>query len=316
VNAALEAVGLQAGMESALSCRLMTPRFAGRVSLFLLIGTALVGCPPVTDDTGLPDPATRPDDTDPIPTSPLVVVGYNVESGDASSDTVSDYVSQVQGEHLWGFSEVLNQSWLVAFAEAAADDGSQDFDFLMGTTGNSDRLGFVWDRNALELLDWEELHDINVGGTARAPLVGRFRLLANDTELLVVVNHLWRTNASARHEQAELLNAWGAAQTLPIVATGDYNFDWAVEGGEEDHDLGYDLMTQNSVWEWVRPDELIATQCSFAFEGVLDFTFVSGEAKNWAATSEILFPQNVTCQESSERPDHRPVRADLAVPDP
>ncbi len=291
------------------------PTSTGVLVSLLVIGAVSTGCPPTQVDTGLPTPATRPDDTDPPPSSPLSIVGYNVESGDATPGQVADNMADVRGEHIWGFSEVLNQSWMDTFAEAAADDETQDFDYVMGNTGNSDRLGLVFDQNAVELLDWEELHDINVGGNARAPLVGRFRVLANDVELLVVVNHLWRTNDSARHEQAELLNDWGDQQSLPVIATGDYNFDWAVDGGEDDHDLGYDLMTENSVWEWVRPDELIATQCSFSFEGVLDFTFVANEAKNWGATSEILFPQNVTCQDSAERPDHRPVRADFDVPD-
>jgi hypothetical protein len=40
-----------------------------------------------------------------------------------------------------------------------------------------------------------------------------------------VVNHLYRKYADRRHEQARLLNAWARAQSLPILAVGDYCLD-------------------------------------------------------------------------------------------
>ncbi|MEZ4316645.1 MAG: endonuclease/exonuclease/phosphatase [Myxococcota bacterium] len=277
----------------------------------------LAGCPPVGSDTGLPPPVPRPDDTDPPITGvELVVVGYNVESGDAEAATISQNVSEITGEALWGFSEVESQSWLDQFAIAAADDPSQEFGKILGTTGFSDRLGILWDNSRLELLGSVELDAINVGGTARAPLVGHFRVRENGVEFKFMVNHLWRTDDAARVQQAQMLNAWAASETLPLVAVGDYNFDWAVEGGEADHDAGYDQMVANSTWVWVRPDTLVATQCSFAFDGVLDFTFVGNNAKNWPSSSEVLFTQNVYCQDSPQKPDHRPVLATLLVPDP
>lgn len=268
----------------------------------------------------LPDRAERPGGT-PVPSTPPVVgeslgaVGYNVESGDAEVGTIAAKITEVEGEHLWGFSEALDQSWLDAFA-TAADDGSQDFQTVLGSTGNQDRLGIVFDDTALELIGTQELSDINVGGSARAPLVAEFEVRSSGARFLFMVNHLWRTEADSRLQQAQMLNTWVANESLPVVAVGDYNFDWAVDDGENDHDAAYDAMVVGDNWVWVRPEELIPTQCSFSGQAVLDFAFVGNGARSWPATSEILFPQNVNCVDDEFKPDHRPVRIDFTVPDP
>lgn len=286
-----------------------------RRHLLQLSVLVLVACPePTVQD--LPDPATRPADTDPVSIDgeTIVAVTYNVESGDAQAATVAERVAEVQGEVLWGFTEVASQAWLDVFA-AAADDGNQDFQTALGSTGNSDRLGIVWDATVLEWISTQELNSINVGGTARAPMVAEFEVRANGQRFLYMVNHLWRTDDALRLEQAELLNEWAVQQTLPVVAMGDYNFDWNVEGGETDHDPGYDALVAGDRWVWVRPDVLIQTQCSFENRSVLDFAFMAGAARSWDASSEILFPQNVHCQDDEFKSDHRPVLLEFTVPD-
>jgi hypothetical protein len=59
---------------------------------------------------------------------------------------------------------------------------------------------------------------------------------------------------------------------------GDYNFDWDVGSG--DHDPGYDELVAGGVFEWVRPDPLVSTQCSGFYDSVLDFVFVGGDARS------------------------------------
>ena len=59
---------------------------------------------------------------------------------------------------------------------------------------------------------------------------------------------------------------------------------------------------------------LVKTQCS-RFNSVLDFVFVSGQAKDWGATSEILERQSDFCDwDEQDGSDHRPVRAVFQVP--
>ena len=135
-------------------------------------------------------------------------------------------------------------------------------------------------------------------------------------EFLFMVNHLYRSKDDERHRQAQLLNAWAQTQTLPVIAVGDYNFDWDADAGAADHDLGYDLLTAGGVWAWVEPATLVPTQCGEAwpcsYDDVLDFVFVAGAARAWPAQSEIVvtpgdFPDDAV------KSDHRPVVATFAI---
>jgi hypothetical protein len=80
-----------------------------------------------------------------------------------------------------------------------------------------------------------------------------------------------------------------------------------VTHGDTVHDQGYDLLTAEGVFAWVRPPQLIRTQCSF--DGVLDFVFVAGAAQRWRASAEILAPEERDCPSDQGRSDHRPVLA-------
>ena len=237
-----------------------------------------------------------------------------MESGGADPAQVAENIGTIRGEALWGFSECENGSWLSQFTAAAADDGTQEFDSVLGTTGWSDRLALAWDTNVLTYEGHQELHSINPGGNGRAPLVGTFLHQESGIRMKVMVNHLWRTDPAARREQAELLNDWIGRQDLPVLAIGDFNFDWDVENGDTDHDQGYDLFTADDAWIWVRPASLVKTQCSG--NGVLDFVFAGGEAQTWDAVGDILLRGNVHCQPSDTRPDHRPVTATFQLPLP
>jgi hypothetical protein len=277
----------------------------------LLLALTLGGCAGPDDtatetaDTGTPDP--------PIPEL-VTAVGFNCESGESVPSVVAEVVAAVRGESLWGWVEVEDEDAAEILVAAAGDDASQDFQWIIGESGWEDRIVIAWDDARFELVSYEELDDINVGGTARAPLVARLELRSNGRELLFMANHLWRTEDDSRHEQAALLNAWGRAQGLPVIAVGDYNFDWEVEDGETYHDEGYDLMTEDDVFVWVRPDELVKTQCSQSYNSVLDFVFTSGEASDWPASSEILESDNAYCNDDWERSDHRPVAGSFEIP--
>jgi endonuclease/exonuclease/phosphatase family metal-dependent hydrolase len=259
------------------------------------------GSPTEGDDTGT-------DGGSPAPL-PLVVVTWNLESGDATLASHTERVAAVTGEALWAFEEVQNEDWARAVAEAAADADQAPFEVLVGTTGGADHLALAWEPDRLDLLDWEELDQVNVGGNVRAPLVGHFRL-AEGGELLVMVNHLWRSDEDARHRQASLLHDWALEQTLPVIALGDYNFDWQVEGGEVHHDAGYDLLTADGAWTWIQHDPLWETHCS-DYDSVLDFVFLGASAAGWTGRAEVIAPEGPQCEDTPTRSDHRPVWAEL-----
>ncbi len=247
----------------------------------------------------------------------LEVVGFNVESGGAAINILTDQVAEIANDRaveLWGFSEVRSE-WAAGLTNAAALGAGANFAHILGTTGGADRLLIVYNSDRLELVESSELHHINTLGRVRAPLVAHLKDKVTGKEFLAVVNHLYRSNKSARHGQAKQLNDWAEQQSLPVIALGDYNFDWAVVGGDSRHDGGFDNMTDGQVFVWVRPATLIRTHCSDR-DGVLDFVFVAGDAQQWQSKSEILEMTANYCQDyrgNNQDSDHRPVFATFDV---
>lgn len=258
------------------------------------------------------------------PDRPLTVVSFNLQSGHANPDYLArEAVAAVPEADLWGLSEVADASWLERFDRAAEGAGGGRFETILGTTGGDDRLGVVYG-DRLELVGTSELSEINAYGRVRAPLVARFRVRfdgqasagrgsdsegANSEEFLFLVNHLYRSDREARHQQARLLNQWARSQTLPVVAVGDYNFDWDAPSNGQRRDRGYDFLTEGGVFVWVRPAAIVPTHCSDRYQSVLDFVFVAGTARDWSARSEILFPEASYCPDDRRQSDHRPVLA-------
>ncbi|MCC6457292.1 MAG: excalibur calcium-binding domain-containing protein [Caldilineaceae bacterium] len=250
----------------------------------------------------------------PAATIPLTVMSWNVESGGADAVTIAGQIAAFDGVDIWGLSEVNGDDDALLYETGAEVGENATFARVTGTTGGGDRLVALYDDDRFDLLGSDELEEMNVGGNVRASLVVTLEETTSGLQFLFMVNHLYRSNEDARHTQATLLNEWAAAQSLPVIATGDYNFDWDV--ATEAHDLGYDLMVTDGVWEWIKPPALVTTQCSgwpCTFNSVLDFVFVAGSARDWQATSEIIvregdFPDDMTTS------DHRPVRAVFDVP--
>lgn len=240
----------------------------------------------------------------------LKVVSWNVESGGAQVQTLSRRIREFQGVDLWGLSEVDGAQWATAFTTAAGNGENATFRHVLGTTGGRDRLLIIYNANRFTLLSQQELHEINIENRVRSPLVARLRDTRSNAEFFFMVNHLYRGDEHGRHQQAQLLNDWVRAQTLPVIAVGDYNFDWDVETGDTRHDAGYDLMTREGRFVWLRPATLVRSQCSF--DSVLDFVFKGGGAAGWQGTSEII-AQPSDCPDNAQTSDHRPVLATITI---
>jgi hypothetical protein len=235
----------------------------------------------------------------------VTLVSWNVESGGSDNQTIRQRMASFQGVDLWGLSEVASVSAAGVF-ETGAEDGEQaNFDRIVSTTGGEDRLAIIFNANRFRLVRSQELMHINQGNH-RAPLVAELQEVTTNRNFLFMVNHLARGDASLRRRQATQLNEWVRTQTLPVIAVGDYNFDWEVMGGDQNHDLGYDNMTNGGAWTWVRPATLIKSQCDPNFNSVLDFIFVNAAAQSWSGTTEILVAPN-DCNPSPLTSDHRPV---------
>ncbi|MGJ3248579.1 MAG: endonuclease/exonuclease/phosphatase family protein [Elainellaceae cyanobacterium] len=274
-------------------------------SIFFLIGTShLTAC------------------TSTLPVSfdgELTVASFNVESGDANPRVIANrHVAPVDGVDIWGFSEVQNSSWLDALETGTEVGEGSDFKSILGTTGGGDRLAIVYSSRLLQPISYEEIEALSFQGRVRAALVAHFRLRATGEEFLFMVNHLYRSKEDSRHQQAQLLRQWVATQTLPVVAVGDYNFDFDVaEGSQGKRDPGFDILTQGGAFVWIQPKTLVATICSDRYNSVLDFIFVANGAIAWSVeSSEILFtdPASSYCPDDDTTSDHRPIVATFQLP--
>ncbi len=235
----------------------------------------------------------------------LTVVSWNVESGGSDDQTIRQRMASFEGVDVWGLSEVASVAAAGVFETGAEDGEEANFEKIVSTTGGGDRLAIIFNADRFRLVRSQELLNINQGNH-RAPLVAELQEVASNRNFLFMVNHLARGNAALRRQQATQLNDWVRTQTLPVIAVGDYNFDWEVIGGDQDHDVGFDNMTNGAVWTWVRPATLIKSQCSPNFNSVLDFIFVNAAAQSWSGTSEIIVVPN-DCDPSPLTSDHRPL---------
>ena len=243
----------------------------------------------------------------------LTVMGWNIESGGSHIDVIAARVAGESDVDIWGFSEVEGEKFVQALEAAAEDGEGADYASILGASGSGDRLLIVFDADRLTLLATEELEEINIGGRVRAPLIALFRDTAGGQVFYFMVNHLYRSRSNHRHRQSQMLKEWAERQDHAVIAVGDYNYDWDVIDGESDHDRGFDLLTEDGVFSWIRPAELRRTQCSADEQGncqynsVLDFIFAAHLPASWIAESDIIaVPGDFPDDETSS--DHRPVR--------
>jgi endonuclease/exonuclease/phosphatase family metal-dependent hydrolase len=227
--------------------------------------------------------------------------------------TIAQQVAAFDGVDLWGLQEVNSRSAPPILAAAAADGEDAAFTAIQGNAGDGLHLVALYNADRFDLLEWWEETAVNTTGNVRPALVLDLKERASGLRFLFMVNHLYRSRENERHRQADILNDWGATHALPTIAVGDYNFDWDIDNGDQQHDAGYDLMTAAGAWQWVRPPALTTTQCSgwpCRYTSVLDFVFLNPAAQGWPAQSKIVvraddFPDDATTS------DHRPVRAQL-----
>lgn len=244
----------------------------------------------------------------------LVVGSFNLESGGADIKRLAGQIATRPDVDIWGLSEVQEEGWAREIAAQISDAAGTPFEAIIGTTGRSDRLAVVFDAERFTVKHVEEIHDLNIGGNVRAPLVVTFADRDSGATFAFMVNHLYRSSSKRRHQQADGLNAWAADIEVPLIAVGDYNFDWDSRGGELKHDMGYDLLTKDGRFSWVKPEQLVPTQCNPKFESVLDFVFVANEKEVLRPLeSEILFTSSNYCDDYEANSDHRPIVASFEI---
>lgn len=232
----------------------------------------------------------------------VTIIGWNIESGGNDPNAITERLGRLRGD-IWALSEVQPTEF---------DRFASGRPFISTESGQSDRLMIVWDPSRFELIQRFELAEFNEGNH-RAPLVAHLKKLPDGPSFLLLNNHLARGNEAIRLKQAEGLVEWARVQTLPIIAVGDYNFDFdfATQNGND----AWRAWMRDGIWEWIRPAELIDTNWADNNKdgiddypgSMLDFAFVAGPARDWEATCEVVVEKG-DFPDDAKTSDHRPVR--------
>ncbi len=248
----------------------------------------------------------------------LRVITYNVESNSPDKTNprlVAEDLKSIPPADIWGLTEVGNNLDAEVFT-LAIGKGSSDYQSILGTTGGSDRLQIVFNSQRLQLIDSREI--ANIGGN-RAPLVAKFKFKPNNQEFLFVVNHFNRADVAKRELQAENFRNWGRSQGLPIIAVGDYNFDFSLSNQKGNRAL--DIFLSDDTFIWLKPSCLsrgncpkTGTQCNSKYDGILDFIFLGNKAQKWRGNSDILWINQPVCEKNNRGySDHYPVAAEISI---
>ncbi len=248
---------------------------------------------------------------------PLRILSWNVESEGADPDVIAEELQNLPAYHIYALSEVKRTD-LRRFTDAIGNGKSSLYRNIHSATGHHDRLEIIFDTARLELLEARELFVVRntpVNDEAwhhRSPLVAKFRDKQWNRSFLLVLNHLARGDAVLRATQAEGLTKWASAARLPVIAVGDFNFDYVF--ATRQGNAAFDVFLRGDTWKWIRPLELVDTNwADFDEDGeddypgsMLDFVFTAGAAKKWSAASQVIVRRGDFPDDESTS-DHRPV---------
>lgn len=247
----------------------------------------------------------------------LSIVSFNVESDrDTDPGKVADDIALVgKGADLFGLAEVASERDLEVFRLGAERSGAP-FEALFARAGDQDRLAILYN---VKTLLFRGVRELDRFPGSRKAMIGRFVHRQSQIEFLFMVNHFNRRDTERRRRQAVLIRDWILDQPLPVVVTGDHNFDFNPKTMQGN--LSFDLFTQDPGLQWVRPLCLEerscppnGTQCDARFNSIMDFVLIADQGRGWRAVSDVMLKGQDYCQrERRGWSDHRPVGAVIVI---
>lgn len=280
------------------------------------------------------------------------ILSWNVESNRPGQPPVSDattiaaqIVDMAKAEATQFSILVLSEvqpNTFETFKLAAAKGLGHPIDFVTsasGGFGDADSLMVAVDTTRFEIRDAIELHRYaGISGNfnndasasepgalrARSPLAVRLADKLTSRTFWLIANHLARGEADLRTDQAKMLRKWAEDSPEPMIAAGDFNFDFDFR--TQTGNAGFDAMIDGNVWTWLKPDPLIDSNWSDDRritdrrvdrypDSILDFVFVANGATGWQGKSIVVIRPG-DFPDTDRTSDHRPLitRFTIAVP--
>ncbi len=251
----------------------------------------------------------------------IKLVTWNVQSGEATPDTIAEQLTNdFSAVDIFCLLEVPSNS-IEKYSNAIAEGESINYAHTYAESGGEDRMIIVYNEDKFKLDSTWELTDMRLV-TYRPMLVAQFSDKDNGKTIYVGVNHLARGCDYCRQAQSRALYSWLGQypqKKSPVFLVGDYNYDWDIKKGDKKHNKGYDILTNKGRAKWLRPSELVTTQCSSKngsacrFNSVLDFVFVNKIAQEvFSSMSSEIVVRNGDFPPSEHTADHRPILAEFS----
>ncbi|AOR25145.1 endonuclease/exonuclease/phosphatase family protein [Clostridium taeniosporum] len=241
---------------------------------------------------------------------------WNLESDDSDANFLANQIleNNLFKYDIWGFSEVKNKKVLDILTQTFTNHSGNKFSYFIGDTKNNDKLGIVYNTEKYELLKAGEIDTTDLGNpNHRDTLLGYFKQIESGKDFTIAVNHLARGNRESRLEQVKIFNLWSIEEIKKgnlIFAIGDYNFDWDIKLKKGNR--SFDTFMAYNIYDWIMPEELIATNLHKKYNSILDFIFYADPNETIVeATSHILLKD--ISKDTPWGSDHRPVIASIKV---
>ena len=238
----------------------------------------------------------------------LNLMAWNVESRGNDPVVIAEQMKDFAGCDVIGLSEVSKRS--VPVYQAALGPAYQA---MVSQTGRGIHLAIILNADRFEVLEEVEMHGLN-DGTHRSPIYVRLKERKTGFVFIFMTNHLARRDDWLRKKQAAGLREWARDSYTPIIAMGDFNFDYSLK--KRAGNRSFNEFMKDGVWRWVEPNPMIDTQWSDTRgkdrfpDSMLDFVFVANGAKEFDIDCKVVvrpndFPDTYTTS------DHRAVRAEI-----
>ena len=207
------------------------------------------------------------------------VLAWNVESNRPGQPPVSD-AAAIGGQLTELLRAPATRAQVIALSEvepktvwtyraAVAEGLGGEVDFVTSASGgyaDADSLMLVVDAKRFRIDEVIELHryaGIRANFTVedetssehgsvrgRSPLIARLHDLSSGDNFWVIVNHLARGENDLRTDQARALRRWAADRSEPVIAAGDFNFDYEFSSAKGNP--AFDAMLAAGLVEEVR----------------------------------------------------------------
>lgn len=235
------------------------------------------------------------------------IMAWNVElDGGAKPDVIAGQMQEFKDYDIIALMETRPETFEVI-------KKSTKHKAAISRSGNNIRLALLWNDERFSIEKFEELDDLNDENMRhRSPWAMLVKERATDQAFYLVTVHLARGREQLRQRQARGIRDWTREKTLPVIAIGDFNFDYVF--ADNKGNKAFDQFLEDGIMKWVRPEEFIDTNWyDPESDGIdnypgsmLDFAFVAGPAKDWSPKCRVIVRDGDFPDDKSTS-DHRPI---------